>query len=169
MSRTRLKMDPAYDEIALCLIASYPDACICWIDAVANPDIQDKYDAYKREMSKMMELTLYHGTKKACIDAIIKEGFRISENCRSAYGRGTYFGVSALTSQAYSVPDQKSLSYMFVCKVLVSRERGRVGGSGMVPAAPGDHFVDSKDNPRMYVIGDDEAILPTHVVAFHQG
>ncbi|CAF0733876.1 unnamed protein product [Adineta ricciae] len=94
------------------------------IERIQNPHLWEKFCSHRRYMrqkngsDQVNEAWLFHGTKSDNHHHIISHGFNRSY-CRETvyYGRGVYFSRFAAYSHLYG--DQKDLSHLFLCRVLV--------------------------------------------------
>lgn len=159
--------DPAYAEICAKVIEGYPNACVCYMDRVVNPMLEARYMDYVRSQGDrpVDEKLLFHGTAEANIQTIVREGFKAAYNRVSAYGLGTYLATRADYSKTYAPPASDGLSFMFVCRAAIGRScRG-------IPNKPipfgFDVGVDNAKNPTIYVMPNDDSVLPQYVIAFH--
>ena len=144
-----------YDKISERVRKSFPNACICWIEQIKNPNLRERYENSKSEMQVPNEHQLFHGTSKHIADIIIKKGFDASKNMRSLYGKGTYFAVDAMYSFDFMEPDSTQISYMFLCDVVI----GTIGTNCST---------DNKDKPTMFAVPKNESAFPTYLIAFHK-
>jgi hypothetical protein len=176
MPRAAVPMsDARFDDVALAVMESYPNACVLWVDAIDADALRSRYDArLARALSdeatpgrETQRLRLFHGTGKDNVGDIARHGFSSAANVRAAYGRGTYLATTARMSQAYSPPDGDGVSYMFVCRAIVGVSA--LGRGKPAVDAGFDSAVDDLASPSLYVVPFDDAILPEFVVAFHAG
>jgi hypothetical protein len=125
--------DPEWDRISKRIRESYKNACILWVERVVpSSDIPDAIE-------------LFHGTNVNNIDRIVKEGFDVTKNVRSAYGKGTYFSSQANYSKNYAIGG--SIVYMFLCNVDTKR----------------CHKFD-----HIYVMPHNDGAVPKYIIAFHK-
>ena len=119
------------------------------------------------------EKLLFHGTRKAYIDAICQQGFdwRIAgSSVGTLYGKGSYFALSSKYSTSYT--DCKT---MFVVRVLVG-ESGQ-GNKTLVKPPPlnpskplgrlYDTCVDNLTKPSMVVVFEQERAYPEYIVQYN--
>ena len=125
--------DPEWDRISKRVRESYSNACILWIDRVPA---QGKFESAAE---------LFHGTHVKNIDTILLEGFDVSKNLRSAYGKGTYFSSTAKYSMNYT--SGGSVVYMFLCDVDLTR---------------------CTNHANIYVMPHNDGAIPRYVIAFHK-
>lgn len=160
--RTTLSLsNPQFDRIAGYVDKGFPGACILWIDEIQNDALLARYLHKKDSLGPdVKELQLFHGTKK-CVDDICEQGFKVSLNVTSAYGKGTYFGDTAATAFPYMNQGNSRIVYMFVCKVLCS-------GFNLRDASRNTGYLTVSDlnKPVIYCVPEDDSILPEYVVAF---
>lgn len=170
--------DRRFDEVVEALRESYPDSCVLWVDEVVSPDLRAAYEARVAAMRPaggveaaapvVHRKRLFHGTRRSCVDPIVRGGFDSSANVRSAYGRGTYLACAARTSMAYAPPDDDEVSFMFVCEAAVRPGACVLGRAGAaIDQLQHDAAVDSLERPSIYVLPRNDAVLPLFVVAFH--
>lgn len=156
-----------YEEIEQSIQKSYPNSCILYIDRITNTLLEDKYQTRKNDIEKtrgvVKEARLFHGTKHTNIQCIIDEGFKSNANVRSAYGIGTYFSTTASYSKEYMDSDLNSVSYMFVCDVLIGNITTVYG-----PRPINTDQYDNSVNGNIYVTPYDDGCIPRYLVAFHK-
>lgn len=165
--------NPIFDELSKYIENSYPNACILYIDEVINEKLAKQYEtrkAYlisKRGAENIKEMRLFHGTKAGVIDTIAENGFQKKYNKVSAFGKGTYFSTTATYSKDYSDRDNKEVSYMFVCDVLIGNCTV-VNGPNELNTKSYDNSVNSAVNPTIYVTPYDDGCLPRFLIAFYK-
>lgn len=159
--------DPIYDEICDKVQKSYPNSCVCYIDRVVNIDMEKRYKDYVINLGNRLvsEKRLFHGTSKSNIRAIIKEGFKASYNKTSAYGIGTYLATRADYSKTYAKPSDDGLSFMFICRAAIGR--ACLGNNSKQIPEEFDTAVNNLENPTIYVMPNDDSVLPEYVIAFY--
>lgn len=160
--------NPDYDRIVKIVYASYPNACVLMLDRVNNPELTARYEAAKAALGPdgVQEVQVYHGTKDERISAIAQNGFKISHNARSAYGRGTYFASQFVISKDYTNVDKDDISHMFICR-LAMKDVALWNGS-KAEASAADTFVNAVTNPTIYVARRDELCIPMYLVRFYR-
>jgi len=145
-----------YDELVKNLRKSYPNACVLYIDKIVNNYLSTRFEDKKKEMEERGENTnemiLYHGTNSTSVNSIASEGYLSSMNKRSAYGHGTYFSSEAYHSKLYTDVSKNDESFMLVNRVLLGKNEGNL----------------ITDKSRIYVVKEDECILPEYVVCFYK-
>ena len=113
---------------------------------------------------------LVKGTTDYAVSAICRQGFDVSMNTTSAYGKGTYFATDASYSFSYSqkgTTTRDEIVYMLVCSVIVGV--CYQGTSGMVlDTGVADTMVNNIAAPSIYVSPYDKGGIPKYVVAFHK-
>lgn len=162
--------DARFDTVAGYVTASYPNACVLWVDALENEALEEAFSSRLVQMcqhsdSPVAEQLLFHGTSKKNVEPIVEMGFDSGLNERSAFGVGTYLARDAAMSMRYAPPDTRGVQFMFICRALVGRMVQ--GITNMRLDDPCVVAVDSPSNPRIFVVPDGSMILPTFVVAFH--
>jgi len=166
--------DPIWDTVSDVLQKSWPNMCICWIEKNENNALMESYVIRKERMiamrgeSNVKEMTLFHGTKEASVDAICQNGFQVSMNRVSAYGKGTYFSPSAQMSNGYTDKSKNTeMSYMFVCKVLFGK--CKVGTSNeTIDTILYDNTVNTLKNPTIITTPYDDGAYPEYIVAYYK-
>jgi len=162
-----------YDEIALKIRNSYPNACILYIDEVINPELYDDYINKKNELitlrgeSKIAEKLLFHGTSHKNINSIASVGFLTCKNKVAAFGHGSYFSTMASYSANYSVSHTDDISYMFLCDVIIG-VGGIYGDRATINTDKHDNSVNSAHNPTIYVTPYDAGAYPKYLIAYHK-
>jgi poly [ADP-ribose] polymerase 7/11/12/13 len=165
--------DKRYDYLCNLIKESYPNSCILWIDEVKNDELLAKYEQckedimLKRNVDNIDEKQVFHGTKESNINTILYNGFDVTKNRVSAYGKGTYFAKRADYSKNYTDVSQDELSFMFICKILVGN--CIIGTSGMkIDTEKYDCAVDNIKSPNIYVIPYDNGAYPNYIICFHK-
>lgn len=160
--------DPVYEEISQAIGKTYPNSCVCWIEKINNPLLLANYLVKKEQMSYPNEIkNLFHGTKQHLINIISTHGFDVQKNKTSAYGIGTYLSTMASYCHKSHISNDPMV-YMFVCDVLAGRVcRGY--SNSTIDTNNYDSATDNPKNPTMYIIPDNNTILPKYVVAFFPG
>jgi hypothetical protein len=159
-----------FDEISSIVQKTCPNQCIISIEKLINITLIERYEKYKDSLQeqKYTELFGFHGTNINNIDIIASEGFKKEFNKTSAYGLGTYLASSFGYSKNYAKLSKEfkdSYKCLFVCKfIYVNIIKGC--GSKKCP----EHFdvqVDKIENPNIYCVDKDEAIIPLYLVRFY--
>lgn len=164
--------DPQYERILQGIRTSYQHACICWIDQLNNPTLEQHYQQQRHHIhttrGSVQEMSLYHGTSKESADIIIDEGFDPLVNKNSAYGKGTYFAKQASYSKNYAPPSiNDDISFMLICDVLVGTVN--LYGSGEpIDTQLDDNSVDHLQYPSIYVTPYRYGAIPRYLVAFYR-
>jgi len=141
--------DKVYEELTTVLRKSYENACILYIDRIVNPELLDKFNAYKTK-HRLTDTRLFHGTNAGSVRSICTDGYKASLNRRSAYGRGTYFSSMASYSKDYTDKTESDESFMLVNKVCLG---------------PGHNT----NGQEIFVVKDDDSAFPEYVICFHKG
>ena len=176
--------DPEYEIICSKIYKSLPDARISYVLRIENPDCSNKYQA-KLESSHLYKTTeekyLFHGTNSDYVVPILQNGFKAELNRNSAYGRGTYLAKTAAYSKSYSqvspylyrtsnrnsqIQMDTPITYMFVCSALLGKV-GKFGSDQPIDSSIADSGVDNFCNPEIYVIPDDDRVLPRYLVGLY--
>ena len=162
-----------YDDIAIKIRNSYPNACILYIYEIINPDLDSNYTNKKQELIELRgeinitEKLLFHGTSHKNINSIATNGFLTNKNKVSAFGRGSYFSTMASYSKNYSVSYTDDISYMFLCDVIVGK-CGIYRNHAIINTEIHDNSVDSAHNPTIYVTPYDAGAYPRYLIAYHK-
>jgi hypothetical protein len=171
-----MNYDKRYDKILASIRVSYPNSCIIEIKEVINEkNIIEKFsESYIKELSIKPEtivMELFHGTDEHSIYNIIKNGFRVSENVISAYGKGSYFSNNANISKQYankfgieSKRSQKNLLYVIIADVVISDMKLGGYNKDRIPSC----WVNSVTHPSYFCIPHDNRALPKYVVSFFE-
>ena len=163
--------DARYDMISKRIRASYPNACILYIDEVINDEIQQGYNKKKEEIRErngsVNELQLFHGTKEETIPLIAHNGFDPTKNVRGAYGYGVYFAKDASYSSGYmSAQAQGQPTYMFLADVLIGK--CITGGNETNAGKTYDNNVNVVGAPNIYTTVYHDGAYPRYIIAFHK-
>jgi hypothetical protein len=177
--------DKRYDSILNSIRATYPNSCIIEIKEVINDDdrVQVFLKNYEKELNlkestKLIEL--FHGTDENSSYNIIDEGFLISRNKISAYGKGTYFSNSADIAKSYALSrgnkkSQNNLLYVIIADVIVSDMQlgsppslvsSASSASSVSPSV--SCYVNNVDHPSYFCIPHDNRALPKYIVSFYE-
>lgn len=164
--------DPIYDEISNKIRETYKNVCVLWVDKINNEKLTNKYEMRKKEIKEkrgdVKELKLFHGTSEKCAESIIINGFDVSKNIKSAYGKGTYFSTSASMSQTYSKSSNDKCSFIFLSKVLIGNccdgNTDRKINTNIY-----DNFVNNSISPSIYVTPYNDGALPLYLISFYKG
>ena len=123
-----------------------------------------------------IEKLLFHGTTSDVIDAICKQNFdhRMQGKNGTVYGKGSYFAVNASYSNKYSGQSGEKTRFMFLASVLTGQYI--LGGRGLRrpplkdPGNPAsdlyDSCVDKEEDPKIYVIFNDEQCYPLFLIKY---
>ena len=163
-----LMSNKMYDEITRLVRASYRNACVLFIDEINNPELKDLYEEQKASIVAKRgivdEKLVFHGTHAKLINVISREGFDPEKNVTSAYGKGSYFATTAQYSQSYmKSSDKNEISYMFLAQLAV----GKCVLSNHADD-DFDNYVNSLDNPSIFVTPYRYGAYPKYVIAFHK-
>ncbi len=123
-----------------------------------------------------MEKLLFHGTTTDVIDAICKQNFdhRLRGKNGTRYGKGSYFAVNASYSDKYSSQSGEKTRFMFLASVLTGEYM--LGGRELRrpplkdPSNPAsdlyDSCVDKEEDPKIFVIFNDEQCYPLFLIKY---
>ena len=130
----------------------------------------------KAKRDNQIEKLLFHGTSSDVVDAICKQNFdhRLRGKNGTIYGEGSYFAVDASYSNDYSDPGGDKTRFMFLVKVLTGESK-----LGMQdfrrpplkdPSNPAsdlyDSCVDDENQPKIFVIFNDEQCYPSYLIQY---
>jgi hypothetical protein len=173
--------DKRYNDISKSIRKTYPNSCIIEIKEVINNDdrIALFLENYEKEYEKKLIdnidtkiIELFHGTDEDSSYNIIDEGFMVSKNKVSAYGKGTYFSNSAEIAKSYAISrgnlkNQNNLLYVIIADIIIS---DMICGSGLhygdkkIPSC----YVNSLTSPSYFCIPHDNRALPKYIVSFYE-
>lgn len=163
--------DPVYDEVEEAVRKMYPNSCILWIDKVENASLREAYEKQKEDIiekrGSVKEMRLFHGTSEEAVHSIAQNGFDPERNRVCAYGKGTYFAVSASYSKDYAKAKTDEVSFMMLCDVLVGT-CCRGSSAKVINTVAFDNAVNNLHNPTIYVTPYRYGAFPTYVIAFHK-
>ena len=148
---------------------------------VINPIIEQLYFQFKKstllklnnDISKLNEMSLWHGTKLDTIMDIIHQGFLQAFSSRQAFGNGCYFATKSKYSSnsSYSVPDNDGIQHMLNCSVVCGEYI--TGRQDMIapPNKPNKRIryestVDNTINPQIIITHSDNQAIPKFIVSF---
>lgn len=165
---------PVFEMLSDKIVASYPNACILFIDEVDNPDLLRPFEARRESIHAMRgenpaERLLFHGTHASSIDSIALKGFDPSMNRVSAYGRGTYFAASASYAFSYmKSSDIDGVSYMIAARVLIGVAT-RAGMNQKIDTTRYDNSVDIPDPHKASIVVSPypDGAYPAYIIGFH--
>lgn len=161
--------DPRFDEIVNKITASYPNACILYIDEIINPELEQEYQTRKEiircNRGYVSEMKLFHGTSENNIELIASNGFDPTFNKRAAYGYGVYFAKNASYSSAYMTSVRpENHTFMFMCDVLVGKQ-GTLCKQGDLNI---DNNVDKLSDPTIVTTVYKDGAYPRYIIAFYK-
>lgn len=159
-----------FDLIENKIRKTYPNSCIVELKEVINEELMNEFKKYEHYLKtnygkdKILRFEGFHGTSSKCIQPICSEGFRMSKNMVSAFGKGTYIARDAIYSFNYMKDSSEGLSCMFLCDILT------IGLSTSIrDDIPIDYcHVDNLENPSIFSIPTDCAIYPKYLISFHK-
>lgn len=163
--------DKMWDVIRDKIYVSYKNACIMWIFEVCNKDLENDQAALKVQLEDngpVETLSLFHGTKSYLIEKIASEGFNVTKNTVSAYGKGTYAAQNANLSVRYVNIDSDAISYLFLVDMLVGRKQIGTKIKKEIDTNLYDNYVDNITKPSIYVTPYNAGCIPKYVIAFHK-
>ncbi len=159
-----------YDEVADLIRKTCPDECIISIEKIINPVLEERYAEYKQKIEAKngcpcTEKIVFHGTSENAVWSIIRDGFSVGSNIRSAYGIGTYFAETAAFSRAYARENSMGDNVMLISRVALGKVCQGISGKHIADNA--DYGVDYLTKPNMYVMPDNSSSLPIYLVRFY--
>lgn len=166
--------DPIFDKLDTAIRSSYPNCCIIQIQRVlVNPVLEEKflkhYEYCQTKTQTKIE-QLYHGTGRTSIKSIITDGFLVSKNVASAYGRGTYFSNVSTMAQSYATSKlsdlSSTISYMIVADVIISDMA--LGSLSSSSSSRPSCYVNDIKNPSIFCIPFDYAAVARYIISFHK-
>jgi hypothetical protein len=163
-----------YNEISKSVHYSFPNSCILWIDQISNKRLEEEHETLFQNITKnrsdiiVEKKELFHGTTEDVSKIICQDGFDISFNKTSAYGKGTYFAKDAKYSFDYSSRGSKDdIVYMLLCSVIVGKSV--TGTHNMaIDKLEADNSVNSIIDPKIFVTPYDQGGIPKYLIAFHK-
>lgn len=160
-----------YDRISDIVKKSYPQSCILWIDENKNEILLKEYDKAKEatlaKYGKVNEIECFHGSSYSNIYKIIEDGFNSTYNVRSAYGKGNYFAKHGSYSKDYSVATENDISYMLICNICYGSPCVAISTT-KIDTSIYDCYINTLNNPSIYVIPNDSSAYPKYLIAFHK-
>jgi len=171
--------DKRYDSISDKIYASYPNACILFIDEVINEHLECAYKTRKdliikkRGSDNVKEIEYFHGTHANLIDKIANEGFDPTKNRVSAFGHGTYFAKTAAYSFNYmKSKDKNEISYMFLADVLLGKIKTVDNSQDYDNTASSSAYLytfgSTTPDPDIVVTPYADGAYPRYIIAFHK-
>ncbi|XP_078357686.1 protein mono-ADP-ribosyltransferase TIPARP-like isoform X3 [Oculina patagonica] len=160
-------------------------AKILVIEKIKNDFLLERYNRKREQMKKKLkasnndeiEKLLFHGTTPDVIDAICKQNFdhRMRGKNGTGYGEGSYFAVNASYSNKYSSSQSgEKTRFMFLASVLTGeyklsgRDLRRPPLKDLNNPASDlyDSCVDNEEDPKIFVIFNDEQCYPLFLIKF---
>ena len=130
----------------------------------------------KAKRDDQIEKLLFHGTSSDVVDAICKQNFdhRLRGKNGTWYGEGSYFAVDASYSNGYSDPGGDKTRFMFLVRVLTGESKLGMEGFRRPPlkdpSDPAsdlyDSCVDDENQPKIFVIFNDEQCYPSYLIQY---
>ncbi|XP_036600566.1 protein mono-ADP-ribosyltransferase PARP14-like [Trichosurus vulpecula] len=154
------------------------------IQRIQNKILWNLYKTKKIFMDKQNKHTknerrLFHGTDTDSVSYVNSQGFNRSYAGKNAaaWGKGTYFAVSALNSakNRYSKPDSNGKKHMYYVRVLTGDYT--LGNPSFIVPPPKinqdavvlyDSVTDSMTNPSFFVIFYDNQAYPEYLITFRK-
>lgn len=172
--------DKKYDQIIEMISTSYPNSCIVEILKIyTEPSKETLFMNHFNNYQNAKIVELFHGTGKDSIESITQEGFVVSKNKVSAFGKGTYFsniariaveyGNKAMLRQGKTLtlkPSSKELTYVILADVVLGTD-AVLGGHQVQDHKP-SHYVNNLQNPSYICVPHDNGAIPRYVICFHK-
>ncbi len=168
--------DKKYDQIIEMISKSYPNSCIVEILRIyTNPDketlFMNHFNNFNTKGAKPKIVELFHGTGKDSIESISQEGFMVSKNKISAFGKGTYFSNIAQIALEYgnkAKTAKQELTYVILADVVIGTDA--VLGNHYVAHDTNrpSHYVNNLRDPSYICVPHDNGAIPRYVICFHK-
>uniref|UniRef100_A0A8C9C138 Poly [ADP-ribose] polymerase n=1 Tax=Phocoena sinus TaxID=42100 RepID=A0A8C9C138_PHOSS len=173
-----------YKTVASKFNETCADFIIEKIERIQNPELWKHYQTKKNNMDAkngqlINEKLLFHGTDADSVTLVNGKGFNRSYAGKNAtaYGKGTYFAVSAhySASDTYSRPDANGKKRMYYVRVLTGSYT--VGNKSLIvpplkdPQNPTDSYdtvTDCVQNPNLFVVFYDYQAYPEYLITFRR-
>ncbi|XP_006765739.1 PREDICTED: poly [ADP-ribose] polymerase 14-like [Myotis davidii] len=173
---------PEYSKVADAFNQTCSQFKIEKIERIQNPSLWQHYQTKKKTMDDknghiQNEKLLFHGTDADSLPHVNQHGFNRSYAGKNAvaYGKGTYFAVSASYSanDTYSRPDANGKKHMYYVRVLTGLyERGNQSLLVPPPKNPQnpldlyDTVTDNVNTPSLFVVFYDYQAYPEYLITF---
>lgn len=188
IERTKLKKDSEeYRTVSQRFRETMPrrQASILMVEKITNDHLLQKYKRKRQEMREQLkprsEKLLFHGTTSDVVDAICTRNFdhRVCGKNGTKYGQGSYFAVDASYSNNYSNNYSKTegdeTRYMFLAKVLTGEfirgkkdfRRPPLKDPSNLAGDLYDSCVDDENQPKIFVIFDNEQCYPSYLIKYY--
>lgn len=154
-----------FAKVADYIKKTFRSTCIISVEKIVNPLLDMAYEERKTEYTARgygSEIRVFHGTKDAAVDSIIRDGFDVKYSKIAAYGIGTYFAKDFGTSTHYINIDNEDHSFIFICKIMPGRT-GMTGSGQQINRS----LYDSSTNGHIYSIPQNDAIKIEYLVRFY--
>jgi poly [ADP-ribose] polymerase 10/14/15 len=182
LDRRNPHMKNAWDEVALKIHASAPNAKVVEVSVLQDPLRWKAYNMKRSNLSAKLagganERCLFHGTSEASTATIATQGFLREYNSTALYGNGTYFARDASYSARgrYTPPNSEGEKFMFLARVLVGEPCAGVSGMKKPAPKPGrasgelcESMVDRLQDPTIFILsaGSDDHAYAEFLVKF---
>ncbi|KAJ7598679.1 hypothetical protein C8J56DRAFT_171385 [Mycena floridula] len=137
-----------------------------------NYELEKRYEQARDQLHAIMrqqpvELNLFHGTREANIDSILKGGFRIGGADipvvnGAAFGYGIYLAADAMTSVTYAMDANR----IFACRVLPGRITQQPIAAPPKSTQLGAERYESYGGNRIHVVRYASLVLPCYMIEF---
>ena len=156
-----------FSDVSDYIKKTFRTTCIISIEKIYNPVLDMAYEErkadYKVRHGCDKEVRVFHGTKDASVDSIVRDGFDVKYSRIAAYGIGTYFATHFSTSTSYVNIDNEDHSFIFICKILP----GRQGSAGSGQQIDRSKYDSSSGAGCIYSIPQNDAIKLEYLVRFY--
>uniref|UniRef100_A0A8J6L6B3 Poly [ADP-ribose] polymerase n=1 Tax=Tenebrio molitor TaxID=7067 RepID=A0A8J6L6B3_TENMO len=164
---------PSYDSeyrVVTNMITNKRNFKVDRIDKIANPYLIKAYEL-KREQKRLQhadafveERLLFHGTKRANVDAICKMNFDWRRCKAHEYGKGVSFSPNSTYSSNYSDPGLDN-KVMLVAKVLVANS---CIGNKFMELPPDGYDTSQKGEDGVVIVKyEDSEFYPAYKISYH--
>ncbi|CAH3138354.1 unnamed protein product [Pocillopora meandrina] len=185
--RTRLKENCGEYQVASQFFhETIPEdqASIVMVEEIWNKELHERYESKRKRIKRKLkakgygqiEKLLFHGTSSDVVDAICKQNFdhRLRGKHGTKYGKGSYFAVDASYSNNYSGLGGDKTRFMFLAKVLTGESKLGMPDFRRPPlkdlSDPAsdlyDSCVDDENQPKIFVIFNDEQCYPSYLIQY---
>ncbi|XP_027041652.1 TCDD-inducible poly [ADP-ribose] polymerase-like [Pocillopora damicornis] len=185
--RTRLKENCGkYQAASQFFHETIPEdqVSIVIVEETWNKELHERYESKRKRIKRKLkakrydqiEKLLFHGTSSDVVDAICKQNFdhRLRGKHGTKYGKGSYFAVDASYSNNYSGLCGDKTRFMFLARVLTGESKLGMPDFRRPPlkdqSDPAsdlyDSCVDDENQPKIFVIFNDEQCYPSYLIQY---
>ncbi len=157
------RSDNLYNHLCIALNRDILD-----IQEIINPVLEARFEAQRAKIKasngSVSVARVFHGTKDRNIQPIINDGFDVTKNVTSAYGKGTYFAKDPNMSCAYNGGSDKLLC----CDVLVGKiAQGHQFKESTTPLERNiDNVCDDINNPNIITTTHSDGAIPRFIITY---